>query len=253
MSIAALALVLATGAISTSGGDVAFRGGWTADAAWVATGLALQGGARVLERSLEEPSCPCDPVEVPPFDHWALGRDRRESRRYSDGGRNTLIYGAPLLAAAAVPGSVATRAQAALVVGESILVTAGVTNIAKAVALRPRPYAYDADPGEDLGPEAFHSMPSGHTSYSFAAATGLVTVLHQRRPGWRATPWIAAGAYSVAAATAFWRVDAGVHFPSDVLAGAALGTGVGWIVAHSREMPVAIVTLRNGVGIAGRF
>lgn len=253
--LAAIVLVLAT-ASATSSGDPAFRGGWGADAAWIATGLALEGGAIALERELNEPHCPCSDENVPDFDRWPLGRNRKDAKDGSDIGQDTLVFGMPLVAALAVPGNAETRVHAALVTGEAILVTAGVTDVLKAALRRPRPYTYRDDGGKDFGPESYHSMPSGHTSSSFAAATALVTVLHQRRPGWRATPFIAAGAYATAAGVAFLRVDAGVHFPSDVVAGAALGTSVGWAVAASRqtrEPAVTIVPSRGGIGLVYRF
>jgi membrane-associated phospholipid phosphatase len=59
------------------------------------------------------------------------------------------------------------------------------------------------------------SFPSGHTSAAFCAAT-----LIERNSG----PAAGALAYLAATATGFSRVEAGKHFPSDVLAGAAIGT-----------------------------
>lgn len=237
----------------TTAGDPAFRGGWAADGAWIAAGLALQRGSVVIERSVNTPDCPCDRGRVPSFDRWAIGRDRKDAARDSDAGRDLLVFGAPLAAGLAVPGTGETRVHAALVVAESVLVTRGVTSVLKASFQRPRPNAY-ADEGGPLGPGTYHSMPSGHTSSSFAAATGLVTVLTQRRPGCRATPWIAAGAYATAVTVGFLRVDAGRHFPSDVVAGAALGTSVGWAVARSRELPdVVLAPAPDGVSVLVRF
>lgn len=58
-----------------------------------------------------------------------------------------------------------------------------------------------------------HSFPSGHATSAFAAAT----VLAWCEP--RGRVWF----YVLAAAIAFSRVYLGVHWPSDVLAGALLG------------------------------
>ena len=58
-----------------------------------------------------------------------------------------------------------------------------------------------------------HSFPSGHAATSFACATVLA---------W-AFPRLAVPLYLLAAAIAFSRVYVGVHYPLDVLAGAALG------------------------------
>lgn len=61
-----------------------------------------------------------------------------------------------------------------------------------------------------------NSFPSGHTCAAFACAAALSAVLPQK---WaRATAWIAA------ALMGFSRLYVGVHFPSDVLAGALVGT-----------------------------
>jgi acid phosphatase (class A) len=60
------------------------------------------------------------------------------------------------------------------------------------------------------------SYPSGHTSSAFAAARVIAAL----------EPSLAKEAYSLATQVAVSRVYAGVHFPTDVVVGAALGTGV---------------------------
>lgn len=67
------------------------------------------------------------------------------------------------------------------------------------------------------------SFPSGHSSGAFAAASlssrnlDSITMQEWQRTG------IRIALYGVAAGTAWARVEAGKHYPSDVLAGAALG------------------------------
>lgn len=63
------------------------------------------------------------------------------------------------------------------------------------------------------------SMPSGHAAGAFATAA---VVLLSRRNG-RVSPWAAPLVLGLAVAMALSRLAAGVHWPRDLLAGAALG------------------------------
>ena len=94
--------------------------------------------------------------------------------------------------------------------------TAAVTAAAKRTYGRPRPFVTDPSI-VPLGPvPKSASYPSGHASAAFAAARIIA----------RLEPTLAKEAYSLATQVAVSRVYAGVHYPSDVIAGALLGTGV---------------------------
>jgi len=85
---------------------------------------------------------------------------------------------------------------------------------------RPRPFVTypDIQPYETF---TDHSFPSGHTSFAFCAATSLSICY----PRW----YVVAPAYLWAAAIGYSRLDLGVHYPSDVLAGAIVGVGSSWL------------------------
>ena len=68
------------------------------------------------------------------------------------------------------------------------------------------------------------SMPSGHASIAFSAAT----ILGYRYPKWRIPLYIGAGLVG------FSRIYLGRHYTSDVLVGAVIGTTMGVIVWHNR-------------------
>ena len=96
------------------------------------------------------------------------------------------------------------------------------------------------------------SFPSGHASSAFAAATLTRRSLAQMGLQDATRRALDVGFVSLAAATAWARVEAGVHYPSDVLAGAALGNFVAAFVndAFLREgalaTRVSVSPLRGG-------
>jgi undecaprenyl-diphosphatase len=79
-----------------------------------------------------------------------------------------------------------------------------------------RPYVREPDPEPLVRPVQDLTFPSGHSATAFAGAALLAA----------AAPRLALPLYLLAAAIAFSRVYVGVHYPLDVLAGAALGLAV---------------------------
>lgn len=68
-----------------------------------------------------------------------------------------------------------------------------------------------------------HSFPSGHSSRAFAAAALTSKNLDSLSLGENTKTGFRVGLYTFATGTAWARVEAKVHYPVDVLAGAALG------------------------------
>lgn len=66
------------------------------------------------------------------------------------------------------------------------------------------------------------SFPSGHTSASFSTATSLSIAY----PKW----YVIAPSFLWATWVGYSRMELGVHYPSDVLAGALLGSGSAWLM-----------------------
>jgi undecaprenyl-diphosphatase len=84
------------------------------------------------------------------------------------------------------------------------------------------------------------SFPSGHAATAFAGAVSLTYLWRRGAPLF----------FLLAAAIAFSRVYVGVHYPGDVLAGAALGTVVGlaWVAALRLPRRSAEARRQSGAG-----
>jgi len=93
--------------------------------------------------------------------------------------------------------------------------TVGVNYAVKAVVRRPRPHLRRLPPLA-RAPTTL-SFPSAHATSSLAAATAFGRIEPRTRPP----------LYGLAAALCVTRPYLGMHYPSDVLAGAALGLTIG--------------------------
>jgi undecaprenyl-diphosphatase len=87
----------------------------------------------------------------------------------------------------------------------------------KAAVARPRPFETIPEADPLIGATVGQSMPSGHAATSFAGAVILTYLLPRGAPLF----------FLLASAIAFSRVYVGVHYVSDVIVGALLGTAVG--------------------------
>jgi undecaprenyl-diphosphatase len=127
-----------------------------------------------------------------------------------------------------------TRAVALWLTG-AVLLTSSTVNLIKEIVGRLRPCdVLGWCSAIEIASPGGHSFPSGHAAGSFAFA-GFVSV---RVPRWT----LVAGIY--AAIVSWSRCALGVHYPSDVLTGAVLGTMIG--VAVGRVSQPASEALRSG-------
>lgn len=104
--------------------------------------------------------------------------------------------------------------------GLSLLVSSGVSTAMKFAINRDRPFVtYDFIEKETHGGSP--SFPSGHTSAAFNTATS-VSICYPKA-------YIIIPTHLWAAAVGYSRMHLGVHYPSDVIAGAFVGSATAWL------------------------
>lgn len=102
-------------------------------------------------------------------------------------------------------------------------------NLLKPLIARTRPFVVNPDAIVLVEPPKSYSFPSGHTAVSFSGAMALVFG--------KAKKWLWIPAVTVASLIAFSRLYVYVHYPTDILAGIALGAVLGF--ASSRIVNAA--------------
>jgi membrane-associated phospholipid phosphatase len=94
-------------------------------------------------------------------------------------------------------------------VAVAVLAADLAAEVGKYLVHRHRPFEHQIGPSLKT-----HSFPSGHTTTAFAGATMLAALAPRYRVAW----------YALACLIGYSRLYNGVHYPTDVLAGALLGS-----------------------------
>jgi membrane-associated phospholipid phosphatase len=213
------------------------------DASVTAAAAALWIGSEALKADLAPSACRwCDPGSL---DAWARGKlvwgDVKAAQRASD-----VLAFAVLPAAAAANALLSAHAAGdtsagwvdLLLVLEAVAITEDVTQLAKFTVGRQRPFVHygNSEAGRAPQPDDNLSFFSGHSSMAFSLAAAAGTVSTMR--GYRSAPWVWGIGMGLAAATGYLRIAGDKHYLTDVLVGAAVGTGLGIAIPrllHPRE------------------
>ena len=109
----------------------------------------------------------------------------------------------------------------AVYIGTSVIEAVGITYAMKYSIDRQRPYEKYPNLITPIEAEDSPSFPSGHTAAAFSLATSLSITY----PKW----YVIAPSAVWACGVGFARINQGVHYPSDVLTGAAIGVGCAFV------------------------
>ena len=107
-----------------------------------------------------------------------------------------------------------------LFIAGAFALSAVATQSLKAVIKRARPFVSYPQYFSDRYDGGGYSFPSGHVSAAFCSATSLSIYF----PKW----YVVVPAYLWAGSVGWARMYQGVHYPSDVFAGAMVGAGSAW-------------------------
>jgi len=170
-------------------------------------------------------------------------------------------------------GSREVAQEMALIDLQTLAITGAVQGVTNVLVSRERPYGRNCG-SEQLPADAidcansghYRSFFSGHSSFSFTSAALICT--HHFKHELLGAPWDAlscAGGYAVATTTATFRVVSDVHYATDIITGALMGTLVGYgvpLLHYSRRaspattmagMQLQLVPSAGGVGLLGIF
>jgi membrane-associated phospholipid phosphatase len=206
------------------------------DAALLATGAAATGASLYLYSIKPVPGrweiLSHTKNSLNRLDRQAVGRHLRGAVEASD----ALAIGAcvsPLLLSAAYVAKNENINASTLTVmyAEVAALLFGINGLCKDLVHRDRPYLYvnnpfERSPRNRFSASSFYSL---HTTLAFGSMTFLSTLV-----GDLYAPWlkyaVLAGSLSVAGLTGYFRFASGTHFPTDIIAGAAVGGIIGYLI-----------------------
>jgi len=242
--------------------------GWKHEIPYIASAVGLMTTATILDKTNKSnPYTPSDLAllnrnDVNPFDRRATDNWSADDSNISD------IF---LIGAVASPVLFLTNKPTrnnlgwlALMSWEVLSINYGVTYTVKNLTDRPRPFVYN--PGAPMevrtGKDSRESFYSGHVSTAAAMSFFIATVLNDYHPGMKTgikiSMWTIAAAYP--AITGYFRVKAGKHYPTDVMAAYVVGAFTGWLVPflHKKKMTTgkfsfAPVNIQGNAGLYMSF
>jgi membrane-associated phospholipid phosphatase len=217
-----------------------------------AGGLLYFGGPEIVKKdhSLGEDAYSRDNMNI--LDRQATRWYSRNSSKASDYVRDSLFYLPSIFVLFSE-----TRQdipEIALLYIETYLLTSGTTGVLKDAVGRKRPYLYNSSLSKEertQGDRNWKSFPSGHTTSAFAGAvfTSLVFSDYFPDSNWKIPVW--STCVAAASLVAYLRVRAGMHFPTDVIAGGAIGASGAVLIPYLHRKNGERTALLIGPGIGG--
>ncbi len=214
---------------------------------WIKTGafVVVLGGAYLADESIHR------------FfkGHTNSFTDDLASIGYRLGDSKTIVAGAAAGYAAGYLLNDFRMRETSLLVLQSWALSAGASEGIKRLTGRERPNITDSHDNFDFLGGNGKSLPSGHATNAFSAATVIAEQYGD-------VVWVAPAAYGLASLVAWSRLNDNAHWTSDLVFGAGLGYAIGKVVTHFspfREqtgmtaMPLPVSGQGGGMQLGFRF
>jgi membrane-associated phospholipid phosphatase len=220
----------------------------------ISSGIVMHASAYYFDKQMRG----ANNSEIDALDRNDVNRfDRSATRQWSTGAQkasDVLVYASILTPAICIFPQVNSSMYNESVVltvmfAESMLLSSGINRNVKSTVQRKRPYLYnDSIPYDDRHDEstfAKQSFYSSHTSFAFCAASFTTKVFSDVYTGsfWRYI--VGGGTFAAAAAVGFLRYKGGMHYPTDIIAGAVMGGATGYLIPlmHEKKSSVTVVPI----------
>lgn len=169
------------------------------------------------------------------FDRPAVFRNSHSAEKWSD-----VLLTSSLILPAVLATDKNIRRDAgpvAAVYFQTMVITVGEIQLVKGNVHRLRPYVYNPDVpiSKKMKPDAGASFFSGHTALTAAMLSFTAITYSIYHPHSSSEPWIWTACMSLPLTTGYLRYRAGMHFPTDVLAGLVIGVANGFLITKIHE------------------
>ncbi|GBD88178.1 PAP2 superfamily protein [bacterium BMS3Abin03] len=138
---------------------------------------------------------------------------------------------------------------------ETLMFSEALPFLLKGLTRRIRPFAYNGDAPLEVKQTkgVKRSYFSGHATAAFAMAVFVSTVYSDYYPnsGWK--PFVWAGSLALAATVGVLRYSAGLHFPTDIITGALVGSAVGYLIPFVHRVENENLNISTGFNSSGSF
>ena len=215
---------------------------WKKELPIYGTGLAFGGAAYLFHKDMkvltEMQINDFQAKGISSFESWATNQASDQSNKTSD----IILYSSqsfPVILTLADKKMRKDFLRIGVLYSEVFLVNIAFTAFTKNTVRRTRPFVYNEDVllEDKMTKTARSSFYSGHTSETASMCFLTARLFADYHPKSKWKPYVWGAAAIVPAATGFFRMRAGKHFPSDVAVGYVMGAAVGYFIPklHKRK------------------